>query len=496
MHNTGGIPATQAVVDSNGSVIPGPIPFHTLPNVEEMFQFAAPTSHKAHQLPKKKRKSVAPAPEDADESKKNNSKRGWDSWTQNEKEAFFAAVKECGRDFEAVTSKIESKTYEQVRHYYYRILKKIAKILKPFKVEKRNHPQVVEILSTYWELKKNLGDKEENTASFAENFKRVLEQRNVEVGQIDILSHQPQESSQIHIVKPSQFHLQEPIAPEAPVLPPSKRQDVKPETELEKGKKTPTTFLSPEMVHHGHGKKVQTNAKLLFVPKNDTIQQLMAIGQLHPRLHMTVGGKKTVANVIDFLRRKWTYIAPGRESLECISGQNPITLVASVNGVDYIWTKENGNETFNSIFATLGIDIDHSFLQLSYSWPLPTDNDPVSVDKDIFVNTPSPTFTLGLDSPNSDLTSFGTDDLFTTPVVPETKIENVASFPPRNSLFDEDGNDGLDSESKNKDELEAKSFYKHFEPSNSMDSSAPEFLSPRRDSNHVGSFSFKNIFQK
>ncbi len=49
--------------------------------------------------------------------------------------------------------------------------------MKPFKVEKRNHPQVVDILSTFWELKKNIGEKEDQTVAFAEQFKQALEQR-------------------------------------------------------------------------------------------------------------------------------------------------------------------------------------------------------------------------------------------------------------------------------------------------------------------------------
>lgn len=217
---------------------------------------------------------------------------------------------------------------------------------------------------------------------------------------------------------------------------------------------------------------------------------------------MTVGGKKTFAHIIDFLQRKWTYVIPGKEALvmsffllikclqECVSGNQPIILSTVFNGEEVSWTKETGTDQLINIFEALGVDIDHSFLQLFYSWPIETTqppppelatniitDEPLANSSPDSNNIPSPNWTFGLDSPSSDLGSSFGEDLFpptttTTTATAETQLENVAQpFPTTpNSLFSEHSNDGIDrmddgEQLKNKDELEAKSFYKHFEPS-------------------------------
>lgn len=41
-------------------------------------------------------------------------KRGWESWTTEEKERFFIALKDYGRDFDHITERVSTKNYEQV----------------------------------------------------------------------------------------------------------------------------------------------------------------------------------------------------------------------------------------------------------------------------------------------------------------------------------------------------------------------------------------------
>ncbi|KAL8516681.1 hypothetical protein ACS0TY_015081 [Phlomoides rotata] len=54
--------------------------------------------------------------------------RRWAAWTHSEEERFFAAL---WQNFEKITCHVESKDKEQVRHYYYRLVRKMNKMLSP-----------------------------------------------------------------------------------------------------------------------------------------------------------------------------------------------------------------------------------------------------------------------------------------------------------------------------------------------------------------------------
>lgn len=46
--------------------------------------------------------------------KQEGQKRGWESWTIDEKDRFFNAIKDLGRDFDNITERVGTKNYEQV----------------------------------------------------------------------------------------------------------------------------------------------------------------------------------------------------------------------------------------------------------------------------------------------------------------------------------------------------------------------------------------------
>jgi hypothetical protein len=107
------------------------------------------------------------------------------------------------------------------------------------------------------------------------------------VGPIEILSGET--DNVVQIVNPPQFHepleskLSDPNVTTSPIKILKKENSFSESKKLEK--KTPSSFLSPETAETSHvPKKVQSNAKLLFIPKNDTYQQLMINAMLHPRL--------------------------------------------------------------------------------------------------------------------------------------------------------------------------------------------------------------------
>ena len=66
-------------------------------------------------------------------------KRPWESWSLEDKNTFFEALNEYGKDFDAIQNHLAAKVKkrglaknkEQVRHFYYRTWHKISKYLHP-----------------------------------------------------------------------------------------------------------------------------------------------------------------------------------------------------------------------------------------------------------------------------------------------------------------------------------------------------------------------------
>ncbi|KAG6386299.1 hypothetical protein SASPL_155194 [Salvia splendens] len=54
--------------------------------------------------------------------------RQWAAWTRQEEESFFVALRQ---NFEKITSRVQSKNKDQVRHYYYRLVRRMNKLLCP-----------------------------------------------------------------------------------------------------------------------------------------------------------------------------------------------------------------------------------------------------------------------------------------------------------------------------------------------------------------------------
>eukprot|EP01117_Protostelium_nocturnum_P011528 TRINITY_DN4176_c1_g1_i1.p1 TRINITY_DN4176_c1_g1~~TRINITY_DN4176_c1_g1_i1.p1 ORF type:complete len:679 (-),score=265.27 TRINITY_DN4176_c1_g1_i1:20-2056(-) len=119
-------------------------------------------------------RSVSPK-RDASSSPSGHAKRGWESWSLEEMDAFFSSLQRDGRDFEKITSNVRTKNYDQVRYFYYRILNKIIKLLKPNKIDKKDPKEVMNALFAFWELKKAAKNKdEEYTPAFASALKERI----------------------------------------------------------------------------------------------------------------------------------------------------------------------------------------------------------------------------------------------------------------------------------------------------------------------------------
>ncbi|KAL8139098.1 hypothetical protein V2J09_005099 [Rumex salicifolius] len=76
--------------------------------------------------------------------------RQWAAWTREEEECFFTALRQ---NFEKITSRVQSKNKDQVRHYYYRLVRRMNKLLGPgFCLDAKNSKDTNAAMLRWWSL--------------------------------------------------------------------------------------------------------------------------------------------------------------------------------------------------------------------------------------------------------------------------------------------------------------------------------------------------------
>ncbi|XP_006854485.3 TSL-kinase interacting protein 1 isoform X1 [Amborella trichopoda] len=79
--------------------------------------------------------------------------RQWAAWTRQEEESFFSALRQVGKNFEKITSRVQSKNKDQVRHYYYRLIRRMNKLLGPgFTLDAKNSKDANAAMLRWWSL--------------------------------------------------------------------------------------------------------------------------------------------------------------------------------------------------------------------------------------------------------------------------------------------------------------------------------------------------------
>ncbi|CAM8925522.1 unnamed protein product [Rhodiola kirilowii] len=79
--------------------------------------------------------------------------RQWAAWTRQEEESFFTALRQFGKNFEKITSRVQSKNKDQVRHYYYRLFRRMNKLLGPgLSLDAKNSKETIAAMLRWWSL--------------------------------------------------------------------------------------------------------------------------------------------------------------------------------------------------------------------------------------------------------------------------------------------------------------------------------------------------------
>ncbi|KAG7017369.1 TSL-kinase interacting protein 1 [Cucurbita argyrosperma subsp. argyrosperma] len=76
--------------------------------------------------------------------------RQWAAWTREEEESFFTALRQ---NFEKITCHVQSKNKDQVRHYYYRLVRRMNKLLAPgLCLDAKNSKDTNAAMLRWWSL--------------------------------------------------------------------------------------------------------------------------------------------------------------------------------------------------------------------------------------------------------------------------------------------------------------------------------------------------------
>ncbi|KAH9610896.1 hypothetical protein KSS87_015039 [Heliosperma pusillum] len=81
--------------------------------------------------------------------------RQWAAWTREEEESFFTALRQVGKasNFQKITCRVQSKNKDQVRHYYYRLVRRMNKLLGPgLCLDAKNSKDTNAAMLRWWSL--------------------------------------------------------------------------------------------------------------------------------------------------------------------------------------------------------------------------------------------------------------------------------------------------------------------------------------------------------
>ncbi|KAK7392797.1 hypothetical protein VNO78_21245 [Psophocarpus tetragonolobus] len=102
--------------------------------------------------------------------------RQWAAWTRQEEESFFNALRQVGKNFEKITARVQSKNKDQVRHYYYRLMRRMNKLLGPgLCLDSKNTKDTNAAMLRWWSLLEKYSCKASKLHLKPRRFKIFLE---------------------------------------------------------------------------------------------------------------------------------------------------------------------------------------------------------------------------------------------------------------------------------------------------------------------------------
>ncbi|XP_020393068.2 TSL-kinase interacting protein 1 isoform X5 [Zea mays] len=114
---------------------------------------STPTIYRVYMCTPMSYTGSAPEPSDPNRKPAKKQTRQWAAWTHQEEEIFFNALRQVGKNFDKITHRVQSKNKDQVRHYYYRLVRRMKKLLGPrFSLDAKNSKDTIAAMLRWWSL--------------------------------------------------------------------------------------------------------------------------------------------------------------------------------------------------------------------------------------------------------------------------------------------------------------------------------------------------------
>ncbi|KAL6067300.1 TSL-kinase interacting protein [Balamuthia mandrillaris] len=254
-------------------------------------------------------------------------------WELGEIERFGIALKLFGRNYQKMSSYIETKDYDQVRQFAYRVLREINEVLSGSGGQSLQKEQMQKGILLFFDLKRQFKLALNAPASkvlSAEDFQRFQQKLTSSV-----LSCSEAEKKTSDTDGPSSVEEQ------------LKQSDCSTHP-----KEVPNTSMTP----------LPKRFTLQLVPKNETVMQEVAAAGYNPMLQLTYPSKRPISFIIRHITKKWVRFAHGKE--RCIASK-PIRLYPPEAPQHEGWGSDQPDVPSASVYRYLGCP---RIMRLCYDW--------------------------------------------------------------------------------------------------------------------------------
>lgn len=342
-----------------------------------------------------------------EDSKDKDNVRKWDSWSLQEEHSFYAGIKlwkgkqyNCNQRFEYLSKKIPEKSAEQIRQYYYRIIKRINGIFQQNSTRLLNMNDIDEIrigLLCWYRCCMNLSSKKslktnavrlenlyvrkrfvkEFLQSFNKNNKLMMKARQKGF-------EKKKRSSSVMETSLDVYDAASMVTPTKNLFPSKNNQKA-----------------SPASTPVGRNKM-----KIIFLPMDKTSKRRVADAGLLSRFHLQISMNAKVADAWKHMMKKWERVVAD------FNGNGRLRFMPLGNRTHPGWGGDDISVSMKDIAAQIATPEDQKrrILTLEYKWDVdptpseyPRSNDLLQPPDGLLSTIPEST---------NDIDVFGTDTIF------------------------------------------------------------------------------------
>ncbi|PWA75754.1 homeodomain-like protein [Artemisia annua] len=302
--------------------------------------------------------------------------RQWAAWTRQEEELYFTALRQ---NFEKITSRVQSKNKDQVRHYYYRLVRRMNKLLGPeLSLDPKNTKETNAAMLRWWSLLEKHSCKASKLHLKPRRFKAFMGalEKHILKDRKKNTRKRPKQggnSSTTPTIKPSRQRNKSDaykkwekaaiagvslVADAAEHLERTaldKLADSVQNVHGDKGSDPVAKSIPPVPSFHQN-----TKLKLQLFPVDESTRRALEMDNHNPHLELTLSTRKKISSVLEHMTRKWgnSSIASGELTLVPYSDQT-----SNVSNSQK-WTRDSVLSAAD-VYAAIGSP---SVFRLRYGW--------------------------------------------------------------------------------------------------------------------------------